>query len=86
MTIKNFPTKFLAASLTLIVGIAAAAVFVSLHFLWIYIVVLPLFFMGLQDMIQKKQAIRRTHPLIGRARYFAETLRPAIQQYFIESD
>jgi glutamate synthase domain-containing protein 2 len=86
MTIKNFPTKFLVASLTLIAGIAVAAVFVSIHFLWIYILVLPLFFMGLQDMMQKKQAIRRTHPLIGRARYFAETLRPAIQQYFIESD
>ncbi len=86
MTVKNFPTKFLVGSITIIALVAVAAVFVSLHFLWIYILVLPLFFMGVQDMTQKKQAIRRTHPLIGRGRYFMETLRPAIQQYFIESD
>jgi glutamate synthase domain-containing protein 2 len=86
MTIKNFPQKFLVGSFLIIVSIALGTLFVSIHFLWVYLLVLPLFSMGLYDIFQKKHAIRRTHPLIGRGRYLAETLRPAVQQYFIESD
>ena len=86
MTIKNFPIKFMLASLTLIALVALAAFFVSIHFLWAYILILPLFGMGLMDMIQTKHALLRTHPLIGRLRYVMEGMRPGIQQYFIESD
>jgi glutamate synthase domain-containing protein 2 len=42
--------------------------------------------MGLHDMLQRKQSIKRNFPLIGRLRYFFEQIRPEIQQYFIESD
>ncbi|AFC25339.1 FMN-binding glutamate synthase family protein [Saprospira grandis] len=86
MTINNFPQKFLAVSLLLFAATAIAAYFLSIHFLWALVILLPLFFMGLQDMIQTDHAIRKTHPLIGRMRYFLEGLRPAIRQYFIESD
>jgi glutamate synthase domain-containing protein 2 len=86
MTVKNFPTKFLVASIVLIGSVAAGAFFLSPHFLWSYIIILPIFSLGVYDIVQKKQSIRRTHPLIGRMRYFMETLRPAIQQYFVESD
>lgn len=86
MTVKNFPTKFILGSLCIIALVAAAGIFLSLHFLWAYLLILPLFFMGVADIVQKKHAIRRTHPLLGRLRYVAENLRPAIQQYFVESD
>lgn len=86
MTINNFPQKFLAVSLLLFAATAIAAYFLSIHFLWALVILLPLFFMGVQDMIQTDHAIRKTHPLIGRMRYFLEGLRPAIRQYFIESD
>lgn len=46
----------------------------------------PLIIMGLRDMFQKKQSIKRNFPLIGRLRYLLEKIRPEIYQYFIESD
>ena len=46
----------------------------------------PIVLLGLFDMLQKKQTIRRNFPVIGHARYMMETIRPEIQQYFIEND
>jgi glutamate synthase domain-containing protein 2 len=45
-----------------------------------------LFLMGLQDVMQTAQAVRRNYPLTGRLRYMLEYIRPEIRQYFIESD
>ena len=50
------------------------------------ILVVPLIYMGVIDMIQTKQSIRRNFPLLGRLRYVFEDFRPKIQQYFVESD
>ena len=41
---------------------------------------------GLYDFFQTKRTILRNYPLIGRARYIMEALRPKIIQYFVESD
>ncbi|RMG79551.1 MAG: FMN-binding glutamate synthase family protein [Bacteroidetes bacterium] len=49
-------------------------------------VVVPLFLLGLYDIIQQKHAILRNFPVIGHFRYLFEAIRPEIQQYFIESD
>lgn len=38
------------------------------------------------DLSQKKRGVLRNYPLIGHARYLLETIRPEIQQYFIERD
>src|SRR6185369_14762742 len=54
--------------------------------LFFFILVLPLIFMGIQDMRQTRQSVKRNFPLIGRLRYFFEMIRPEIQQYFVESD
>lgn len=78
--------KFTLVSLVLIALVAVAAIFLSPHFLWAYILILPLFGLGVVDMLQPKHSIRRTHPLLGRLRYVMEGMRPGIQQYFIESD
>ncbi|MCL4110607.1 UNVERIFIED_CONTAM: hypothetical protein GTU68_060498 [Idotea baltica] len=37
-------------------------------------------------MFQKKHALMRNFPLLGRSRYIMEWFRPKIQQYFIERD
>ncbi|MCB9825806.1 MAG: FMN-binding glutamate synthase family protein [Planctomycetes bacterium] len=55
----------------------------ALHALWI---VGPLIALGLQDTLQRRQAVRRNWPLIGRFRYLFEMIRPEIQQYFVESN
>jgi len=50
------------------------------------VVVVPLFVVGLFDIFQHKQAIRRNFPVIGHGRYLLEAIRPEINQYFIESN
>jgi glutamate synthase domain-containing protein 2 len=42
--------------------------------------------MGLGDMAQKRQTILRNFPVLGRLRSFAESIRPELRQYFVESD
>jgi len=51
-----------------------------------FILVGPLVYMGVKDMRQKSQSLKRNFPLFGRLRYVFEDLRPKIQQYFVESD
>lgn len=50
------------------------------------IIVLPIVYIGVVDMVQSRQSIRRNFPVLGRLRYVFEDLRPKIQQYFVESD
>lgn len=54
--------------------------------LFAFILVGPFIYMGFADMTQKRQAIRRNFPVLGRLRYVFEDMRPKIQQYFVESD
>jgi glutamate synthase domain-containing protein 2 len=41
---------------------------------------------GLIDVTQTKQAIRRNYPILAHFRFFFEYIRPEMRQYFIESD
>lgn len=54
--------------------------------LWLFVIILPLVVLGLFDIFQKKHAIRRNFPVLGRARYMLESIRPEIMQYFVETD
>ena len=45
-----------------------------------------LFYLGMKDVTQTAQAVRRNYPVTGRLRYALESIRPEIRQYFIESD
>jgi len=58
----------------------------SSAWLWAFLVLIPLYLLGLYDMLQTRQSIRRLYPLLGRFRYLLESFRPEIQQYFVESD
>ena len=42
--------------------------------------------LGVVDVFQTKQTIRRVYPLLGRLRYFFETVGPEIRQYIVTSD
>lgn len=76
---------FINFSAFLILALLIATYFYH-SFIWVLIFVLPFIFIGIADMVQPKQTIRRNYPLFGRLRYFMEFLRPKIYQYFIESD
>lgn len=51
-----------------------------------YIGILPLIGIGLHDVSQTRHAIKRNFPVIGRLRFLMESVRPEINQYFVESD
>lgn len=53
---------------------------------WGLTVTLPLAVLALGDFFQSRHAIRRNFPVLGHLRYLAETIRPGVQQYFIEND
>jgi glutamate synthase domain-containing protein 2 len=59
---------------------------ISQYFLLGFIVIAPIILIGLIDITQKKQTIRRNFPIIGNFRYLLEKVRPEIMQYFVETD
>ena len=76
---------FYAASIVITVGLMGLGqIFPGV--LWAFVVVGPLLVLGLADAMQRKHTIRRNFPLLGRFRYMFESIRPEIQQYFVESD
>ena len=77
---------FIVFSILLVIGICLLAFLKSLNFLWLFLLVGPIVIMGVIDILQKKQAIRRNFPIVGRSRYVAEWLRPKLYQYFVEPD
>ncbi|MCP4185991.1 MAG: FMN-binding glutamate synthase family protein [Gammaproteobacteria bacterium] len=50
------------------------------------IIILPLVALGIYDMRQRNHTILRLYPVIGHLRFLFESIRPEIQQYFVESD
>ena len=50
------------------------------------LIILPLFLLGVYDVMHKKMNILRLYPVIGHLRYMLEGIRPEIQQYFIETN
>jgi len=62
-----------------------------LSFFWhpavyFFLLIGPVILLGLVDMSQKRQTIRRNFPVVGHGRYLMEMIRPEINQYFIESN
>ncbi|RPJ71215.1 MAG: FMN-binding glutamate synthase family protein, partial [Alphaproteobacteria bacterium] len=54
--------------------------------LWSLLITVPIVFIGLRDVTQNTQAIRRNFPVLGNFRYLFEEIRPEINQYFVESN
>ena len=77
---------FIMISIVAIAIVAAIAQFVWSPFWWALLLLAPIILLGFKDMFQKKHALLRNFPLLGRSRYVAEWLRPKLYQYFIESD
>jgi len=76
---------FYAGSIVMISGILLAAR-VWPPVLWALVIVGPLVALGLYDCVQGEHALLRNFPLLAHARYGMESIRPEIQQYFIESN
>jgi glutamate synthase domain-containing protein 2 len=53
---------------------------------WVFVLLLPIILIGLNDMFQTAHTIRRLYPVLGHFRFMLESVRPEIQQYFVESE
>jgi len=82
MTVRN---SFMVISLALIVAIVTFALIWPVV-LWLFVIVLPVVVLGIYNMVQTRHTILRLYPIIGYMRFFFESIRPEIQQYFVESD
>ncbi len=78
--------KFITLIIVFHLAILLLSIIVHRGFLWILLISFPLAIMGIYDMFQKRHAIKRNFPILGRLRYVMEDLRPKIYQYFVESD
>lgn len=74
---------FLTLAFLAVVSFAAAAAI--LNPVWLFLP-LTLLIIVAYDTFQSKRAIRKNYPLIGRLRYFFESIRPEIRQYFFEGE
>jgi glutamate synthase domain-containing protein 2 len=77
--------NFIIVSAGILIAIGFVAV-VWPPILFSLIVIGPLIAVGVADILQKKQTIRRNFPIIGHGRYIFEMIRPEINQYFVESN
>lgn len=78
--------EFVAFSILSTVLVSGIALYVWPPMWWAFIILAPLIILGLYDMFQKRHAIMRNFPILGRGRFIMEELRPKMYQYFIESD
>ena len=75
---------FAACVLMFISGLVASAYWPGATVLAVIFGVLTA--IGILDLVQTKQAIRRNYPILAHLRFFLELIRPEIRQYFLESD
>ena len=78
--------EFIAFSILSVVLVAGVAYFAWQPMWWTFVILGPMILLGFYDLLQKKHAIMRNFPIVGRGRYIMEELRPKMYQYFIESD
>lgn len=83
VSVSGFILFFLVVLNVVVVKVAYTA---GEQWFWALLVTAPLLLLGVRDVLQKKHAIIRNYPVIGHLRYFLETIRPELRQYFFESD
>ena len=90
MTGKQKPisaSKIIITFLVVLNAIAIRAGYVqNENWYWSLIITMPLLLLAILNIRQKKHAVLRNFPVIGYLRYFFESIRPEIRQYFFESD
>lgn len=79
---RNAFIYFLIITALLFLGLS----YINHNFLYSFLLLIPIYYLGIEDLIQTKQTIRSNFPVLGRLRYFMEDLRPKIYQYFVESN
>src|SRR4051812_42194321 len=80
-------SKMIVLALIIINVIIVRTAFIgNSNWYWALVIFVPLLLLAISNIRQKKHAILRNFPVIGYLRYFFESIRPEIRQYFFESD
>jgi glutamate synthase domain-containing protein 2 len=53
---------------------------------WLAVISGALAALGIADLAQTRRALRRNYPILAHFRFFFESIRPEIRQYFLEDD
>ncbi|WP_439889189.1 FMN-binding glutamate synthase family protein [Pseudomonas sp. MBLB4123] len=65
----------------------ASLAFLQHQWLWPFTLLgAALSLIGINDLLQTPQAVRRNYPILGNIRYLVEGIRPEIRQYLLEGD
>ncbi len=76
---------FIIITICTILGITVATYWWE-NAVWLAVLVLPVFSIGMWDMFQAKHSVLRNFPVVGHMRWFLESLRVPIRQYLMESE
>lgn len=85
----NFTAQpFILVWLITVVFLVIVCLLVVSHLLDRWWLIMPLLLLAVvaYDTFQDKHSLRKNYPLIGRLRYFFESIRPEIRQYFFEGE
>jgi len=82
------PSRYLAFAIACMLCAAslAAALVVGPQWWSAFVALSALVLVGVRDLTQTRQAIRRNYPLLSHFRFFFERIRPEIRQYLLEDD
>src|SRR5690554_4960802 len=83
MTVRN-----LIIGSIVVINLVIASLGVIFTPKWFYLLIIPIILLAvaIYHITQKKHAILRNYPVVGKLRYFFEGIRPELRQYFWESD
>lgn len=83
-----FVGRYSALYIAILASIVTLAMALTLSLDWLVLTVLflALTALGFYDLKQTHHAVRRSYPIIGNLRYFFESIRPELRQYFFEDD
>lgn len=86
--IKHLTTPFIIVWSISLLLLVVTSLFVATNMWDRLMLFIPLIILALvvYDTLQNKHSIRKNYPLIGRFRYFFESIRPEIRQYFFEDE
>lgn len=79
--LRFFVIAFLS---TAVIAVGVAAAIGSWAWYALLVILVLLLVVGVYDIVQKRHSILRNYPVLGHMRYLLESLRPELQQYFIE--
>ena len=80
-------SRYLFFVLCILITVASLIGLVFSDWYWpLAIIFGALTLLGIRDVTQTRHTIRRNYPIISRLRFFFESIRPEIRQYFFEND